>query len=57
MNERAKGELKESDRLKERMSKNPNLTVLIQQFVQSNGGLTETQCKLINKSLDKLEID
>lgn len=52
---RDKGELKESDKLKERMSKNPRLTLLVQEFVQSNGGLTETQCQLINELLDELE--
>lgn len=52
---RDKGELKESDKLKERMSKNPRLTILVQEFVQSNGGLTETQCQLINELLDELE--
>lgn len=52
---RNKGELKESDKLKERMSKNPKLTVLVQEFVQSNGGLTETQCQIINELLDELE--
>lgn len=47
----------ESDKLKERMSNNPKLTVLIEQYVQRNGGLTETQCKLLNDLLDKSEND
>lgn len=55
MSKKAKGELKESDKLKERMSNNPTLTVLIEQCVQRNGGLTETQCKLLNDLLDKVD--
>lgn len=55
MSKKAKGELKESDKLKERMSNNPSLTVLIEQYVQRNGGLTETQCKLLNDLLDKAD--
>lgn len=52
---RDKGELKESDKLKERMSKNPKLTLLVQELVQRLGGLTETHCQLINELLDELE--
>ena len=55
MSKKAKGELKESDKLKERMSHNPTLTVLIEQYTQRNGGLTETQCKLLNDLLDKAD--